>query len=478
MSIRLKGYDFMSLKNGVLWSAVDRFSVQGLQFFMTIVITRYVTPEEFGLVAMLAIFIAVSNSIIDSGFSNALIQKQDRTDDDFSVVFYYNIIIAIFLYILLYFSSSLIADFYHETRLELLTKVVCLNLILSSLNVVPNAKLTISMDFKSITKVSLISGLVSGFIGVIMAIMGFGVWSIVFQSFLQYAIKTVLLWRIIKWLPLLNFSTNSFKSLFGFGSKLMLSGLLHTIYLNLYTLVIGKFFNAHIVGLFNRANSLAQYPSTNIVNILNRVYFPALCKLQKEPIPFSQLFHSYLRMACFIIFPLSTLFAAMADPLIRFLLTEKWVGSVVPLQIISIAYMIYPVLLINNQPLQALNHTTMFLIAEIIKKTVAVIILFCSLNYGLIFLCFSILIYNLLDAFIILLFTRSIMDTGFKVQAKQLSPYLVCALVAGFATHFFVTHVKMHLLPLLIIGFFIDISLYIMSCKVFKIQEVNLISKL
>lgn len=474
----MKENDSISIKRGVFWSTIERFSVQGLQFMMTIIITRFVSPEEYGLVAMLAIFIALSNSIIESGFSNALIQKQERTDLDFSVVFYYNVLIAIGLYLLLYFSSPSIAVFYQEPRLELLTKVVCLSLILSSLNVVPNAKLTIAMDFKSITKASLVSGVLSGFVGIYMAINGYGVWAIVSQSLFQYLLNAFLLWYFIKWHPLLRFSLDSFKSLYSFGSKMMLSGLLHTIYLNLYTLVIGKFFNAHAVGLFNRSNSLAQYPSTNIVGIVNRVYFPALCKLQFDTKSFADLFHSYLRMACFVIFPLSTLLAALADPLVRFLLTDKWAGAIIPLQIIALAYMLYPVMLINNQPLQALNHTTMFLISEIIKKTVAVILLFLSLKYGLYFLCLSILFYNILDVLIILLFTRRIMTTGYRKQTKILMPIFICSFLSGGATFLFVSYAKFHLFIILMIGFFIGLISYIILSSLFRIKEIKTINKI
>jgi len=468
----------MSLRKGIFWSAVDRFSAQGLQFLMTIIITRFVTPEEYGLVAMLAIFIALSNSIIESGFSSALIQKQNRTDLDFSAVFYYNVLIAIGLYLLLYFSSPLIAGFYQEPRLELLTKVICLSLIISSFNVVPNAKLTIAMDFKSITKASLLSGLLSGCVGVYMAISGYGVWAIVFQSLLQYLINSIILWYFIKWHPLLRFSIASFKSLYSFGSKMMFSGLLHTIYLNLYTLVIGKFINAHTVGLFNRSNSLAQYPSTNIVGIVNRVYYPALCNLQNDTKSFADLFHSYLRMACFVIFPLSALLAALADPLIRILLTDKWAGTIIPLQIISIAYMFYPVMLINNQPLQALNHTTMFLISEIIKKIVAVILLLLSLNYGLHFLCLSILIYNMLDILIILMFTRRIMATGYRKQLKELMPIFLCSIISGSVVFLFVSYVDIHIFFLLIVGTIIGIISYAILSHLFRIQEIRIINNI
>jgi O-antigen/teichoic acid export membrane protein len=334
------------------------------------------------------------------------------------------------------------------------------------------------MDFKSITKVSLISAAISGTIGILMAVYGFGVWAIVIQSLVQRFVSVFLLWYLVKWIPLWSFSLKSFKELYGFGSKMMLSGLLHTIYLNLYTLLIGKFFNAQTVGFFNRANSLAQYPSTNLVNIINRVYYPVLCKMQNDSQKFANVFHSYLRMACYIIFPLSVLLTALADPLIRVLLTEKWAGAVVPLQIIALAYMLYPIMLINNQPLQALNHTTMFLISEIIKKITAVVLLIISLNYSLYVLCFSIFVYNICDTIIIIYFTRKIMSTGFRKQIRELFPMFLSSVMTGGIVYSFVYFVDINIIWLIIGGGFLGILSYALLSRIFKIREYQIIINL
>lgn len=427
-----------NVKRSVFWSAIDRFSVQGLGFLMSIVISRFVMPEEYGSVAMLGIFIAVSHSLIDSGFSTALIQKQDRTDADMSTVFYTNMGMSVLLYLLLYAVSPLIAAFYNEPRLELLTKVVCLNIVIYSATLVQNTHLIIQMDFKSIYKASIISALVSGLVGIALAWLGYGVWALVVQSFLSAAVKSIALWFFSSWSPLLRFSTDSLKQLFGFGSKFMFSGILHHLYLNLYTLVIGRFYNATEVGLFNRANSISQYPSTNIQMVLNRVFFPVLCEKQDDVNSFSEAFHRYLRLSCYIIFPLSLLLAAIASPLIRFLLTDAWEGVILPLQIIAVAYMLFPLMLVNNQPLQALNHTDMFFYTEIVKKVVAVLLLFASLRFGLYVLCLSILAYNLFDSVLIVFFTRRIMPTGFRRQIREIAPIFAISAVMGLAVYAFV----------------------------------------
>lgn len=464
----------VKIERGIAWSAVEKISYQGIQFLMTIIISRFVLPEEYGLVAMLGIFIAVSNSIIDCGFSSALIQKQDRTEEDFSTAFYTNLVFGLVIYIILYLCSPYIANFYHEPRLVFLTRIICLTLLLRSLGIVQNAKLVIALDFKTLSKASLSSAFLSGVVGSFLAYYKYGVWAVVTQSVLGALVTTFLLWLFSKWKPSFNFSKESFKNLFGFGSKLMISGLMHTIYLNLYTMVIGKFYNATDVGYYNRASTLSQYPSTSIVGILNRVFFPVLCSKQEDSNSFSDTFHSYLRVSCFIIFPISIAIASFAQPLIIFLLTERWEGTIIPVQILAIAYMFYPVLLINNQPLQALNHTTMFFYAEVIKKIIAILLLFAAVNYGLIILCLSVLVYNICDTIIILCFTRTIMETSFKRQLRELSRILIASSIMGGVSFAFVKLSPFGDILTLLLDVTFCTILYCSLCWILRIKELKI----
>ncbi|MRZ57487.1 oligosaccharide flippase family protein, partial [Parabacteroides distasonis] len=216
---------------GVMWSAVERFSVQGIQFVLSIVIARLVLPSEYGLIAMLGIFLAIAQTFVDSGFSNALIQKKDRTEVDYSTVFYFNILIALVVYGVLFISAPYIASFYREPELTVVTRWVGLNLLLNGLSIVQRAKLTVCVDFKTQAKASLIAVLMSGLVAVCLAYRDYGVWALVLQSLLSSFLNTLLLWIFSRWLPLWCFSWKSFRSLFSFGSKLLLSGLLHTIYI-------------------------------------------------------------------------------------------------------------------------------------------------------------------------------------------------------------------------------------------------------
>lgn len=455
---------------GVVWSAVERFSVQGIQFILSIIIARLVAPSEYGLIAMLGIFLAIAQTFIDSGFSNALIQKKNRTEKDFSTVFYFNIVIAVIVYLILFLSSPYIAAFYNESQLELITKWIGLNLIVSSFSIVQRAKLTIQLDFKTQAKASLIAVVLSGIVGVILAYRGFGVWALVTQALLNNILDTVLLWGYAKWFPSLMFSYSSFRILFSFGSKLLLSGLLHTVYINLYSLIIGKRYSATDVGYYNRAYSLAQFPSINLVGIITRAIYPIQCEVQEDEEKLNSSFILYLRMSCYIIFPLMIGLAVLAKPLVIVLLTEKWLPITTLLSILCIAYMWFPLMVLNNQLLTVKGRSDYFLKAEIIKKVVAILILLFTMPFGLEILCYGILLYNLLDYLIIVFFVKRVINTTYWTQIKNIAPILFLNLCMGGSVFLFIgffDNVWMKLFG----GIGFGLLFYIGSSKLFGCEE-------
>lgn len=459
---------------GVVWSAVERFSVQGVQFILGIIIARLVSPSEYGLIAMLGIFLAVAQTFIDSGFSNALIQKKDRTDIDYSTAFYFNLAIAVIVYGVLFLTAPLIADFYEESQLEVVTKWIGLNLIISGFSIVQRAKLTVKLDFKTQAKASLVAVLFSGIVGVVLAYKGFGVWALVIQALLNNLLDTLLLWICTKWMPSFVFSWNSFKTLFSFGSKLLLSGLLHTVYINLYSLVIGRKYSATDVGYYNRAYSLAQFPSINIVGIITRVIYPVQCEMQGDDEQLNRSFIQYLRISCYIIFPLMVGLSVLAKPLVLVLLTEKWLPMSDLLSILSIAYMWYPIMVINNQILNVKGRADYFFKAEIIKKILAIGILVTTIPFGIKILCLGVLLYNLLDVIIIIYFAKKVVLTGYFQQIKSVLPLLMLSFGMGGCTYIFM-HLFTNPWIQLFIGIFIGpISYFIFSCF-FCIREFKLV---
>ena len=273
---------------------------------------------------MLAIFIAVAQSLIDSGFSQALIRKQDRTDVDNNTVFYFNIVVSALLYLILYVSAPFVADFYDTPQLCTVMRVVCLGIVFNSFAVVQRALLTIRIDFKTQAKAALTAAAISGIVGIVMAWHGLGVWSLVVQQLLNLGVNTGLLWLLSKWRPRLVYSWLSFHELFAFGSKLLASGLLDTVYRNIYPIVIGKLFSASSLGHYTRAHQFSEFPSSNVTGIIQRVTYPVLCEIQNDDVRLANIYRKFLKLSAFVIFPLMAGLAAVAEPFVNIMLGSQW----------------------------------------------------------------------------------------------------------------------------------------------------------
>ena len=435
-----------SLKNktvkGTLWSSVERFSVQGIQFVVMIVMARILTPADYGLVGMLAIFISIAQCLIDSGFPQALIRKQDRTEIDNSTVFYFNIAVGFALYAILFFCSPLIAKFYNEPSLTILTRVICLSVIINSLVVVQRALFTINLDFKTQAKASLSGAFASGAVGITMAYTGFGVWAIVAHQLTNLTVVSVLLWIFSKWRPRWKYSWKSFRELFSFGSKLALSGLLDTLYRNIYLIVIGKIFKASDLGYYTRAHQFAEFPSSNLTGILQRVTFPVLCTIQDDDERLRNVYRRFLRVSAFVIFPLMMGLAGVAHPFIDAILGEKWAFSATLLQILCFSMMWYPIHAINLNLLQVKGRSDLFLKLEIYKKIIGVVILCITIPMGLVAMCYGQIASSIICLIINTRYTGKLIQVGFLRQMRDLTPILLYSL-----SLFFVVITVVYLLP-------------------------------
>ena len=416
---------------GVMWSSIDRFSTQGIQFVFSILIARLLLPSDYGAVAMLNIFLAISQTFIDSGFSTALIRKLDRTETDFCTVFYFNIVVGLFFYIVLWLASPYIAAFYEIPLLEDITKVLALTFVFSSFSGIQSARLSIAIDFKTKAKISIIVTILTGSVGLWMAYNGYGVWALVIQAVSWSLLRTILLWLFVRWMPKLVFSWKSFKEMFSFGSKLLASGLLDTTYNNIYTLVIGKVFSSTTLGLYSRASGLAQYPSSNITGVLQGVIFPVLSSIQNETERLADAYKRFLRISAFIVFPLMVGLAAVADPLIGLVLTDKWEGAIYLLQIVCFSMMWYPIHAINLNLLQVKGRSDFFLKVEIIKKIQGVIVLCITVPMGIVAMCYGSVISSLLCLIYNTYYTQKLIGYGYAAQMKDLLHILVHSLVMG-----------------------------------------------
>lgn len=427
MAESLKHKTFM----GTVWSVVERFSVQGIGFIVMIIMARVLTPADYGLVGELTIFIAVSQSLVDSGFSQALIRKQDRTEVDNSTVFYFNIGVGISLYLLMSFCAPLIARFYSQPILVPLTRLLSLNILINSLVVVQRAQFTIRIDFRTQAKASLTASIVSGCVGITMVYTGHGVWSIVWYQLSNLITNVVMLWILSKWRPQRGYSWKSFRELFGFGSKLALSGIINTIYNNIYLIVIGKVFKASDLGYYTRAHQFADFPSSNVSGIIQRVTFPVLCTIQNDEQRLRNVYRNFLRLAGFVVFPLMVGLAALAHPLINTVLTPKWAFAATLLQVICLSMMWYPIHSINLNLLQVKGRSDLFLKLEIIKKIVGITIMCISVPFGIIAMCWGALASSLIALVINTHYTGKLIDVGFFVQIRDLLPTLAYSFSMG-----------------------------------------------
>ena len=465
---------------GLFWSSVERFSNQGVQFVFSIILARLLSPSDYGIIAMVTIFFAVAQSFVDSGFSNALVRKTDRVEEDLSTCFYFNIGVGIIAYIVLFLIAPLVANFYSQPILSPIIRITGLGVILNSLCVVQQALFTIKIDFKSQAKITLSATVISGIVGIILAYQGYGIWALVWQGVASSIVRMGLLWLMSKWRPRTGFSKSSFNYLFGYGSKLLVSGLLDTIYNNIYPIVIGKFYNPAQLGNYSRALGWAQLPSANITSILQRVTFPVLSAIQDDTLRLQNSYRRLLKLSAFIVFPLMMGLAAIASPLIRVILTAKWDGCVLYLQILCFALMLYPIHAINLNLLQVKGRSDIFLRLEIIKKIIGVIILIITIPLGITAMCLGMVFSSIICLIVNTYYTSRFIDVGLLTQLKDLRIILINSLVMGGGIYILTSFIDIEGLKL-VMGIVIGFLLYFIGSFYFskaELQEViSLIKK-
>ncbi len=417
--------------SGVIWSFTENFALQIIQFAIGVLMARILLPEDYGMIGMLSIFIAVSQTLIDSGFSKALIRKKDRTELDYSTIFHFNVIVGLILYFIIYALAPFIADFYQISLLENLTKVVALPLILNSFCIVQQAHLTILMDFKTLAKISVISSLFSGISSLILAYSGFGVWTFAYSTIIGSVMRSILMWLWTKWRPKWMFSWTSFREMFSFGSKLLASSIIDTTYSNLYPLIIGRLFSAKDLGFYARASSYATLPASTIASLIGKVTFPVLCEIQNENDRLQVIYRRMLQVSAFIVFPLMMGLAALAHPLIVSMITEKWEPCVPYLQILCFALMWYPIHGLNLNLLQVKGRSDLFLKLEIIKKIVGVSVILITFPFGVLYMCVGSVCSSILCLVINTYYTGKLIHVGFLMQMRDLLPTILYSLSMG-----------------------------------------------
>lgn len=417
---------------GIIWNFTDQLAKKGIGVVITLLLARFLVPADFGLVAMMAVFLAVATSLMDSGLRQALIRLQNAEQVDFSTAFYANLCLGLLAYIVLFAVAPLISAFYEEPRLTILIRVSALGVLINAFQVVQVALLSRAINFKLQLQASIPAGIMSGIVAVFMAYAGFGVWALVVQMLLAAFVTTVLLWIFHGWRPTLSFSFRSLGSMYNFGYKLFLSGLLETVFQNLYVIVIAKLFTATVAGHYFFAKKITEVIINQLVGSIQRVTYPALSTLQNDHIRLKNGYRKVISVTTFLLFPSMLLLAALAESLFSFLLPDKWAPAAVYLQLMCIAGVMYPLHAINLNILQVKGRSDLFLYLEIIKKVMAVIILFISYRYGVI----GILIGQIIGSIIAYIpnsyFSAKLINYPVREQMADFVPGLVLSGVVAF----------------------------------------------
>jgi O-antigen/teichoic acid export membrane protein len=409
-------------KKGVFWSAMQRFSTQGLQFITTLFLARLLTPADYGVVSMLGVFIAICSVFVDGGFINALTRKQDRTHADICTVFFFNIGVAALAYCLLFAIAPLVAAFYNMPELRVVLRVLGIAMIINSFASVQVTLLTINLDFKTQTPIAIVTIVISATVAIICAWMGLSYWALVIQNIVYCIVNTSLYWHFSKWRPTLVFSRKSFNEMFGFGSKILATQFIDTIYSNLYSLVIGKAFSASALGSYDRANSYANFPSNSLTGVMQRVTYPVLCRMQGNDGELAWTYRKFLKLSAFVIFPLMMGLSALAYPFIILIIGYKWTASAAMLQVICFGLMWFPINSINLNLLMVKGRSDLTLRVEVIKKIIGVLLLFGCVPLGIMALCYSVIVASVLAVVINTYYTGKLIGLGFFKQMKDLLP--------------------------------------------------------
>lgn len=403
-------------------------TTQVTQFIIGLILARILSPEEFGLVGMITVFLAISQSLADGGFGEALIRKKDATDADYSTVFYFNLLASIAIFGLFYLLAPAIASFYGRPELTDIARVLGLIILINAICITQRTQLTKKIDFRKQMKINLVSALVSGAVAIIMALRGFGVWSLVWRSVIRSVMQALMLWITNKWIPSPAFSRDSFRSLFSFGSKLLLTGLIDTLYNNIYLLIIGKFFSAPQLGFYSRADQFSRLVSHNLTRTVQRVSYPVLSLVQDENTRLREGYRKLIKATMFITFFMMLGMAAMARPMILTLIGEKWLPSVEYLQLLCMAAALYPLHALNMNILNIKGRSDLLLKLEVVKKLLAVPVIITGIFLGIRALLVGMVLHSLVSYFLNSYYSGRLISYPAAEQIRDIMPSFLVAL--------------------------------------------------
>lgn len=459
-------------KKGLYWSFFNQFATNGMQFCVGIVMARLLSPSDYGITALPAVFMAIANILQNGGLSDALVRKTDLREEDLSTSFYYSISMGILMYFSLFSTAPLIADFYDTPILIPLLRVTALGFLWGPLNTSQNVILSRRLDFKTPTKISLFSRIISAGVGIGMAYAGYGLWALVISGLLASLITVFLSWLAVRWIPRTGWSKASFKYLWGYGNKIMMSYGLNTLYENITPIFVAKYYSPADLGVYNRAQGYASLPSQQINGVIQRVTFPVLSKMQDDDEFLARNYRRMLRVSAFIVFPIMMMLSALARPFVILLITEKWESCIILLQIICFSMMWYPIHSINLNLLMVKGRSDLLLRLEIAKKIVGVCILALTLTQGLVIFCYGSILSSIISLAINTYYTRKLIQVGFFKQMCDLLPTLLLSFVL-WGTIYLTNQLITNYILQILIGGTVGFIIYLGGAFLFKFDELN-----
>lgn len=461
------GFTRGTIVRSFLWKLFERLSVQIVQFVVTIVLARLLLPTEYGVVALIAIFIQLCDVIIEGGLNTALIQKKNADNTDFSTIFFASLSVSVLLYAIMYFCSHAIANFYNKAELVPIIRVLCLSLPFYAFNSIQRAYVSKHMLFQKLFYSSLGAVILSGTVGIYLAYNGYGVWALVVQSICSQFFTTLIMWYTIKWRPILVFSLERFKGLFNYGWKVFGANFITSLFVNLRKIVIGKFFAPASLAYYEKGEQLPALIMNNIFTSVSSILLPTFSDSQDDRPKVKAMMRRSTKMSCFFIYPLMVGMIVAAKPLVLFLLTDKWLPVVPFVQILCVANFFRPITISNWEAIKALGYSGITLKLEIVKKVVDVIILIVSSLIGLYAIAWGCVVFNCLCVFINLAPNKKLLDYGVREQVLDAVPTFLLASVMGLLVYW-IQFLSIPTFFILVLQLIIGSGLYLLLCRLFK----------
>lgn len=466
--------------SGLFWSFADILTNQGIQFIVIMILARLLAPEHFGVIGIVTIFISIANTIVDSGFTQALIREKKVTQDDYSTVFYFNLIASLVIYLLLFVLSPKIATFFNEDELTSIIRVLTSSVIIHSFSIIQRTILVKKIDFKLQTKINFVAAIGSGFIATVLGIMGYGIWSLVVQTISLRLIQTILLWFGNSWKPSFIFSVSSFRRLFKFSSRLLISSLIDTVYGNVFSILIGKYYPAKQLGYYTNAKKLSNLFSIAITSSLQRVTYPVLSSIQDDTVSLINGFRKIITATAYFTFPIMIGLMAVSDSLVVVVFGPKWIESILYFKLLCLAAMLYPFHALNLNILQVKGRSDLFLRLEIIKKLLLTLLIGASLLFslGIVGLICAGIVSSYLSFFINTYYSSKEISYSTKQQIKDLLPFILISVTMGAFVHLTGKLLpEIHILRLLI-QVTIGCVFYVLVSWILKLKEFEMMLQL